>query len=68
MEKIIEDLAKGQALIVAFALVGAVMWVSYFISKRLTFGRIHGSAIAIVLFALWCGWQGRRPTIRLAAA
>ena len=22
---------------------------------------------AIVLFALWCGWQGRRPTIRLAA-
>ena len=49
MEKIIEDLAKGQALIVAFALVGAVMWVSYFISKRLTFGRIHGSAIAIVI-------------------
>ena len=27
-----------------------------------------GSAIAIVLFALWCGWQGRRPTIRLHAA
>jgi hypothetical protein len=27
-----------------------------------------GSAIAIVLFALWCGWQGRRPTLRLSAA
>jgi malonate transporter MadM subunit len=25
------------------------MWVSYVLSKRLTFGRIHGSAIAIVL-------------------
>ena len=27
-----------------------------------------GSAIAIVLFALWCGWQGRRPQLRLRAA
>jgi branched-subunit amino acid ABC-type transport system permease component len=27
-----------------------------------------GSAIAIVLFALWCGWQGRRPRLRLSVA
>lgn len=26
-----------------------------------------GAAIALVLFALWCGWQGRRPGLRLAA-
>lgn len=25
-----------------------------------------GSAIALVLFVLWCGWQGRRPALRLA--
>ena len=25
-----------------------------------------GSVIALVLFALWCGWQGRRPRLRLA--
>lgn len=24
-----------------------------------------GSVIALVLFALWCGWQGRRPGLRL---
>ena len=27
-----------------------------------------GSAIAIVLFALWCGWQGRRTGLRLSVA
>jgi malonate transporter MadM subunit len=30
-------------------MVGMVMWLSYQLSKRLTFGRIHGSAIAIVI-------------------
>ena len=47
-----EALAKllnGNGLLVAFAVVGLMMWVSYFISKRLTFGRIHGSAIAILM-------------------
>lgn len=33
-------------LVTAFAFVGIVMWMSVVISKRLTFGRIHGSAIA----------------------
>lgn len=47
-----EALAKllnANGLLVAFAVVGLMMWVSYFISKRLTFGRIHGSAIAILM-------------------
>lgn len=47
-----EALAKllnTNGLLVAFAVVGLMMWVSYFISKRLTFGRIHGSAIAILI-------------------
>lgn len=36
-------------LIVAFAVVGATMWFSYFLANKLTQGRIHGSAIAIAL-------------------
>jgi len=34
-------------LITAFALVGIIIWVSYFLSNRLTKGRLHGSAVAI---------------------
>lgn len=36
-------------LITAFIVVGIVMYVSYIISDKLTIGRIHGSAIAIVI-------------------
>jgi len=35
-------------LIAAFLFVGVVVWVSYFISGRLTGGRLHGSALAIL--------------------
>ena len=49
MDKMLEKLATDQGLIVAFAVVGVIMYVAYFISKRLTFGRIHGSAIAIII-------------------
>ena len=46
---ILDKLGAEQSLIVAFAVIGAVMWISYFLSRRLTGGRIHGSAIAIVI-------------------
>jgi len=36
-------------LITAFAFVGLTVWASYLISGKLTNGRIHGSAIAILL-------------------
>lgn len=36
-------------LVTSFALVGLIMWVSSLISRKLTFGRVHGSAIAIVI-------------------
>ena len=36
-------------LLTSFALVGLSMWVSSLISRKLTFGRVHGSAIAIVI-------------------
>ena len=49
---VLESLAavlEKNALITAFAFVGILVWVSYFISDKLTNGHIHGSAIAIAL-------------------
>ena len=48
----------ANALLTAFAVVGLIMWASNLMSKYLTFGRIHGSAIAIMIglaLALWGG-------------
>jgi malonate transporter MadM subunit len=54
----------ANSLLTAFAIVGLVMWLSNAISKHVLFGRVHGSAIAIVLglaaaFAagLWTGGE-----------
>ena len=49
MWKILEKAAVENGLVVAFAVVGLVMLVSGAISRRLTFGRVHGSAIAIFI-------------------
>jgi malonate transporter MadM subunit len=43
------DVLSKNALITAFLFVGILVWFSYWISNRLTKGRIHGSAIAIML-------------------
>jgi malonate transporter MadM subunit len=45
----LSHLFVANALLVAFAVVGLIMWASHAASKYLTFGRIHGSAIAIVV-------------------
>ncbi|MCP8688401.1 malonate transporter subunit MadM [Marinobacterium sedimentorum] len=37
------------SLITGFAVIGFTMWFSYWLSARLTRGRVHGSAIAILL-------------------
>jgi malonate transporter MadM subunit len=39
----------ANGLVVAFVVVGVLVWFSYFLSNRLTRGRIHGSAIAIAI-------------------
>jgi hypothetical protein len=49
MLHMIEHVFVEQSLVAAFAVVGAVMWISLLMSKRLSAGRIHGSAIAIVI-------------------
>ena len=55
---IIETVFVRNNLVVAFAVVGIVMWVSYFLADKLTAGRIHGSAIAIALGLLAAYWGG----------
>jgi malonate transporter MadM subunit len=40
---------QKNGLLTAFAVVGGTIWISYFLSDRLTRGRLHGSAIAILI-------------------
>ena len=42
-----EDVLIKYHLVTAFAVIGITVWLSYLVSKHLTRGRIHGSAIAI---------------------
>ncbi|HHW37259.1 MAG TPA: malonate transporter subunit MadM [Bacillales bacterium] len=49
MFEIISKVFTDNPLIVSFAIVGATMYIAYFLSNKLTKGRIHGSAIAIIL-------------------
>ena len=57
MEEILQKAFKENGLVAAFAIVGLVVLVSGFISRKLTFGRIQGSAIAI-LIGLALAWVG----------
>lgn len=47
--EILSEVLRANGLIVAFTVVGITVYLSYVISNRLTYGRIHGSAIAILL-------------------
>ena len=46
------------SLITAFAFVGLLVWLSYWLSAKLTRGHIHGSAIAIALGLVLAWWGG----------
>jgi malonate transporter MadM subunit len=48
---------NGYGLVSGFAVIGITMWVSYWISNTFTKGRLHGSAIAIVI-GLVLAWVG----------
>lgn len=48
MTEIIRQAFIKNGLVASFAIIGAIMWVSYFLSDRLTRGRLHGSAIAVL--------------------
>lgn len=55
------DVFVRNGLVTAFAFVGLVVWLAYLVSDRLTRGRIHGSAIAI-LTGLVLAWVGGTVT------
>ena len=46
---LLADVLIRNGLVTAFAFVGITVWLSYFVSDKLTRGRIHGSAIAILV-------------------
>lgn len=58
MIEILQKAAAQNGLVTAFAIVGLVMLVSMQISKHLTMGRVHGSAIAIVIGLVLAYWGG----------
>jgi malonate transporter MadM subunit len=43
------ELVKAKPLIFAFVIVGIMTWLSYLFSNTLTKGRVHGSAVAIIV-------------------
>lgn len=49
----------ANGLIVVFAVVGLTVWLSNIIASRFTRGRIHGSAIAIILGLAAAYWAGK---------
>ncbi|MFE3514591.1 malonate transporter subunit MadM [Streptomyces sp. NPDC059166] len=52
------SVCEDNGLVVAFALVGALVLLSGWLSKKLTRGRLQGSAIAIVLGLALAYWGG----------
>lgn len=45
----VESVLASYSLVTALMLVGGIVWLSYAISERVTRGRMHGSAIAILI-------------------
>jgi malonate transporter MadM subunit len=49
LQNIAHDVLVKNGLLTGFACVGMTVWVAYFLSDKLTRGRIHGTAIAVLL-------------------
>ncbi|WP_186059739.1 malonate transporter subunit MadM [Burkholderia gladioli] len=61
MIQVIEKVLSHNGLITGFAVVGIVMWLAFMASRRLTYQRVHGSAIA-VFAGLALAWLGGHLT------
>lgn len=59
MVDILEKAAAHNGLVTAFALVGLIVLASGAISRKLTMGRVHGSAIAILIGLVLAYWGGK---------
>jgi malonate transporter MadM subunit len=60
MLEMLEKVALQNALITAFAFVGIIVLLSGKMSRRLTFGRVQGSAIAILIGLALAYWGGTK--------
>ncbi|KAF3999084.1 malonate transporter subunit MadM [Glaciimonas immobilis] len=58
MLEIFQKALQQNGLITAFAVVGIIVMFSGFISRKLTFGRVHGSAFAILIGLVLAYWGG----------
>jgi len=58
MLAIFEKAVQTNGLVAAFAIIGLIVYLSGMISRRLTFGRMHGSAIAILIGLGLAYWGG----------
>ncbi|GAB3625941.1 malonate transporter subunit MadM [Pandoraea terrae] len=58
MLSMFEKILQHNGLVAAFAMVGIVMGLSAWLSRRLTLGRVHGSAIAIMIGLLLAYYGG----------
>jgi malonate transporter MadM subunit len=58
MLEILQKATANNGLVTAFAAVGAIVLLSGSLSRRLTFGRVHGSAIAIAIGLGLAYWGG----------
>ena len=47
--EVVENVLVKNSIVTAFLFVGLLVWFSYYLSKLLTRGRLHGSAVAITL-------------------
>ena len=56
--EIFESVFSRNGIITAFLFVGCMVWISYFLSEKLTKGRLHGSAVAIMLGLILAYWGG----------
>jgi len=59
--EVLEHALRDNPLVTAFAFVGFIMLVSVYLSRYLTLGRVHGSAIAIVIGLGLAYWGGFKP-------
>ena len=49
LNNLLVSVLSKNGLLTAFAVIGVTMWISYFLSARLTRGYLHGSALAIMI-------------------
>lgn len=49
MAELLLENFKNNGLVASFAVIGIIMYISYWVSGKFTKGRIHGSAIAIIV-------------------